>query len=60
MAAVGEAWQNGYAERVIRTIKGSASNWKTTEDYADARARIGTFLQGRLTTASASTRRWAT
>jgi len=45
MAAVGEAWQNGYAERVIRTIKEECIELEDYRDYADARRRIGAFLQ---------------
>lgn len=45
MAEVGEAWQNGYAERVIRTIKEECIELQEYEDYADARRRIGAFLQ---------------
>jgi transposase InsO family protein len=29
MAKVGEAWQNGYAERLMRTIKDSNEEWET-------------------------------
>jgi len=45
MAAVGAAWQNGYAERAIRTIKEECIQLEEYEDYADARRRIGAFLQ---------------
>jgi len=45
MAAVGEAWQNGHAERVIRTIKEECIELEEYDDYADARRRIGAFLQ---------------
>jgi transposase InsO family protein len=45
MAEVGQAWQNGHAERVIRTIKEECIELQEYEDYADARRRIGAFLQ---------------
>jgi transposase InsO family protein len=45
MAEVGEAWQNGYAERAIRTIKQECIELQEYQDYADARRRIGAFLQ---------------
>jgi transposase InsO family protein len=45
MAEVGEAWQNGHAERAIRTIKEECIELEEYEDYADARRRIGAFLQ---------------
>ena len=45
MAEKGEAWQNGYAERVIRTIKEECIRLEDYRDYADARRRIGTFLE---------------
>jgi len=45
MAEVGKAWQNGYAERAIRTIKEECIDLEAYEDYADARRRIGGFLR---------------
>ena len=45
MAEVGSAWQNGYAERAIRTIKEQCIELEDYRDYADARLRIGTFLE---------------
>ena len=45
MSDKGEAWQNGYAERAIRTIKQECIRLEDYRDYADARLRIGTFLE---------------
>ena len=36
MAEVGQAWQNGYAERVMRTIKEEAIDLSEYQDYWDA------------------------
>lgn len=44
MAAVGEAWQNGYAERLIRTIREEEIALTEYQDYADALQQIGRFL----------------
>jgi transposase InsO family protein len=44
MADVGAAWQNGYAERLIRTIKEEAVYLTEYRDYADAYCQIGRFL----------------
>lgn len=44
MTDKGEAWQNGYAERVIRTIKEECIELEEYLDYADALGRIGPFL----------------
>jgi transposase InsO family protein len=44
MAEVGEAWQNGYAERLIRTIKGKAVDLSEYRDYNEAYRQIGCFL----------------
>jgi transposase InsO family protein len=44
MADVGAAWQNGYAERLIRTIKEEEVYLTEYEDYPDALAQIGRFL----------------
>jgi transposase InsO family protein len=38
MADVGEAWQNGYAERLMRTIKEEEVDLSEYLDYADALA----------------------
>lgn len=45
MAEVGEAWQNGYAERLIRTIKEEEVDLSDYEDYHDAYRQIGQFLE---------------
>ena len=44
MAEVGEAWQNGYAERLIRTIKEEAVDLSEYHNYHDAYRQIGRFL----------------
>ena len=44
MAEVGEAWQNGYAERLIRTIKEEEVDLSEYEDYHDAIQQLGRFL----------------
>jgi putative transposase len=45
MAEVGQAEQNGYAERVIRTIKEEEVYLNEYQDYEEARARIGDFIE---------------
>lgn len=45
MAEAGEAWQNGYAERLIRTIKEEEVDLSEYEDFADAYAQIGHFIE---------------
>jgi putative transposase len=45
MAEVGQAWQNGYAERLIRTIKEEEVDLSEYEDYQDAHQQIGRFLE---------------
>ena len=45
MAEVGEATQNGYAERLIRTIKEEEVDLSDYLDYADAYHQIGRFLE---------------
>ncbi len=44
MADQGEAWQNGYAERLIRTIKEEEVDLSEYLDYHDAYQQIGRFL----------------
>ena len=44
MAEVGAAWQNGYAERLMRTIKEEEVELAADENYADAMRQIGRFL----------------
>ena len=44
MTAAGEPTQNGYAERVIRTIKEEEVALTEYRDFADAKAQIGRFI----------------
>jgi transposase InsO family protein len=44
MAEIGEATQNGYAERLIRTIKEEEVDLSDYVDFADAYHQIGRFL----------------
>jgi len=44
MAEVGAAWQNGYAERLMRTIKEEEVDLSDYEDYNDAIRQLGRFL----------------
>jgi putative transposase len=44
MAEVGEPRQNGYAERLMRTIKEEEVELTEYEDFADAYAHLGRFL----------------
>lgn len=44
MAEVGEAWQNGFAERLIRTIKEEEVDLSDYHDYQDAYRQLGRFL----------------
>jgi len=44
MAEQGKAWQNGYAERLIRTIKEEEVDLSEYLDYHDACQQIGRFL----------------
>lgn len=44
MAEVGQAWQNGYAERVIRTIKEDEVDLSDYINFDDALAQIGQFI----------------
>ena len=44
MADVGEAWQNGHAERLIRTIKEEEVDLSDYRDYTDALQQLGRFL----------------
>ena len=45
MAEVGEPTQNGYAERLMRTIKEEEVDLSDYEDYHDAYRQIGRFLE---------------
>jgi transposase InsO family protein len=44
MAAVGKPEENGYAERLMRTIKEEEVDLSEYEDFADARRNLGRFL----------------
>jgi putative transposase len=44
MAAIGEPRENGYAERLMRTIKEEEVNLSEYQDFADAHCQIGRFL----------------
>lgn len=44
MSEVGAAWQNGYAERVIRTIKEECLDLHEFRDLADVHAHLRVFL----------------
>ncbi len=44
MATVGEPRENGYAERLMRTIKEECVTLTEFEDFADAKAQLGRFL----------------
>ena len=45
MTDLGAAWQNGYVERLIRTIKEEEVDLTEYSDYWDAYYRIGNFLE---------------
>ncbi len=44
MAKVGAAWQNGYAERLMRTIKEEEVDLSDYQDYDEAYQQLGQFL----------------
>ena len=44
MAAVGKAWENGYAERFMRTLKEEEVVISEYDDFNDARKQIGGFI----------------
>jgi transposase InsO family protein len=44
MAEVGEAWQNGYAERLMRTVKEEEVQLSEDVDYVDVLCQVGRFL----------------
>ena len=44
MAEVGAAWQNGYAERLMRTIKEEEVDVSDYGNYADVVKQVGRFL----------------
>jgi putative transposase len=45
MAAVGKAEENGYAERLMRTIKEEEVDLSEYRDYTDAKNQIGRFIE---------------
>jgi putative transposase len=45
MAAVGEPRENGYAERLMRTIKEEEVELSEYQDYADALRQIARFIE---------------
>jgi transposase InsO family protein len=45
MADVGQAWQNGFAERWIRTLREEEISLTEYKDFADAYRQIGKFIQ---------------
>lgn len=45
MAAVGKAEENGYAERLMRTIKEEEVDLSDYRDFADAQKEIGRFVE---------------
>lgn len=45
MAEVGAAWQNGYAERLMRTIKEEEVDLSEYQDCAQVYAQIGHFME---------------
>ena len=45
MVEVGEAMQNSYTERLIRTIKEGEVDLSDYQDYADACHQVGRFLE---------------
>ena len=45
MAAVGKPEENGYAERLMKTIKDEEVDLSDYQDFADAQRQIGRFLE---------------
>ena len=45
LAHRGRPWDNGYAERLIRTLKAEEAHLNEYDDIIDARARIGHFIE---------------
>ncbi len=45
MATIGKAEENGYAERLMRTIKEEEVDLSDYRDFADAQMQIGKFIQ---------------
>ena len=50
LAHRGRPWENGYAERLIRTLKEEEVHLNDYEDITEARARIGHFSHKCITT----------
>ncbi len=46
IAEVSAAWQNGYSERLMRTLKEEEVDLSEYEDYSDAVRQLGSFLDG--------------
>lgn len=46
MAAVGKAWENGYAERLMRTIKEEEVDLSEYRNFGEVYERIEEFLEG--------------
>lgn len=57
MAAQGEPRENGYAERLMRTIKGEEVELSDYQNFADAYRQIGQFLEDCIIQ-NASVHRW--
>jgi transposase InsO family protein len=45
MSEVAAAWQNGYAERLMRTIKEEEVDLQDYQDFDDAHTNIKTFIE---------------
>ena len=60
MAAKGKPQENGYAERVIRTIKEEEVLISEYRDFADATEQIGHFIDVVVPARAQFTARWAT
>lgn len=45
MAAVGEAWKNGYAERLMRTVKEEELDLLEYRNFAEVYEQVGRFLE---------------
>ena len=59
-AAVGKAEENGYAERLMRTIKEEEVDLSEYRSFAEALAQIGQFIDDVCTGPSGFTLPWAT
>lgn len=45
LAEIGEAWQNGYVEWLLRTIKEEEVDLSDYEDYWEAYSQLGKFIE---------------